>query len=484
MAPRPPSLDFPDSWHTGIGLMAASMQLIITTTWSTDMTDNPFPYRRRDQMLLGMQLANYGSAEAAWRWPAANPRAFLNLDALAESAQWAERGLMQVLFITDHPSMREDLTSSVPGASIDPIVLATHIVAKTERIGVAFTQSTTWNYPYNVARQLKALDVVSGGRIGWNAVTTNDPRTAANYGGSVPDREERYARAHEFIQIVQALWGSFPEDALRLDTKQGIFADGARIQPINLAGRYLASRGPLPIPASPQGQPILFQAGGGIEGMQLAGEYASGVYSMAVDVPTGRALRAGLADAARAAGRQPHEINLFMGIMTTVADTEEEALERRHQLMQMVAHTLPEKLDHLSAVVNVPVQPHNAHRPLTASQIAALRAAPNQMHADRAVAMLQEGRTPYEAILRGVLEFHRVVMGSPEQVADELQELFLEGAADGFLLIPDVLADGLPAFVEKVVPILQERGLYHTGYEGSTLREHFGVEHQYGRRDQ
>ncbi|XVV12581.1 NtaA/DmoA family FMN-dependent monooxygenase [Actinoplanes sp. CA-131856] len=447
------------------------------------MTNDTTSAPHRRQMLIGAQLANYGSFRSAWRWPAANPRDYLGLDAMLDAARWAERGALQVLFLADHPAMREDLTNSVPSASIDPIVVVTHLIANTSRIGVALTQSTTFNFPYTVARQLKALDVLSGGRIGWNAVTANDPTIAANYGTGIADREQRYARAHEFIQLVQALWGSFGENALLMDVEAGVFADGSQIQPINLGGQYVASRGPLPIPASAQGQPILFQAGGGTEALQLAGHYASGVYSMATDVRTGRAHRANLDEAARAAGREPTEINMFMGLFTTIADTEQQALDRRHQLMDLMADTVPGKLQHLAAIAGTRITLDQAHTPLPERQRASLRSAPGQMHSERAVRLLQEGKTPYETLLYGVLDFHTTLLGSPEQIADQMEELFTQGAADGFLIVPDVQADGLPDFVEKVVPILQDRGLFHKDYEGTTLRDHFGVARQYGRRN-
>ena len=429
-------------------------------------------------MLIGAQLWNYGSAPGAWRWPAADPRAFLSLDTMAEAARWAERGKMQVLFLADHPAVREDLTTSPPSASIDPIVVATHLATVTSRIGIAMTQSTTFNFPYTVARQLKALDVISGGRIGWNAVTTAEAAIAANFGSGIDDRVTRYSRAHEFIQIVQALWASFGEDALRLDVEQGVFIDADQVQPINRAGQYVASRGPLPIPPSPQGQPILFQAGGGPEALTLAGHYASGVYSAAVDPETGRQHRAAVDAAARAAGREPDEISIFMGIFTTVADTEEAAMQRRRELFDLGSVPVEIQLQQLSSMVGVRLDPARLHHGLSA-----LQRSPYALHSARAVRLLQAGRTPYEVLLHGVLDFHTTLIGSPEQVADQMEELFTQGAADGFFIVPDVVADGTPAFVESVVPELQQRGLFHRDYEGSTLREHLGVARQYGRRN-
>lgn len=158
------------------------------------------------------------------------------------------------------------------------------VAGETKHIGLFATLSTTFNYPYNLARQFKALDVISHGRVGWNAVTTSEPLAAANFGARVADRKERYDMAQESIQIVQALWGSWESDAWTLDVAKGKFADMDKIQPINLQGRYYRSRGHLPIPPSDQGQPVIFQAGGGGEGLELAGRYVSGVYANPFDI--------------------------------------------------------------------------------------------------------------------------------------------------------------------------------------------------------
>ncbi|MET3615304.1 FMN-dependent oxidoreductase (nitrilotriacetate monooxygenase family) [Rhizobium aquaticum] len=434
----------------------------------TDVTKAP-----RRKMLLGGQIINHGSADGAWRWPGNTPGLHYDLDAMTHIARVAEQGKFQLIFIADHPAMREDISHSPPTATIEPLVITSHLIGQTKHLGFALTQSTTFNFPYTVARQMKALDVLSGGRIGWNAVTTNDPTIGANYGSHIDDRETRYARAHEFIQLVKALWDSWGKDALKLDVERGIYADVSQIQPINLGGQFVASRGPLPTPPSPQGQPIIFQAGGGAEGLQLAGMYASGVYSMVTDIATGRAHRQALDRAALAAGRDPSAVKLFMGIFTTVAETEEAALARREALLQFASIPLAAKLHHLSVLVGMRLTMDTMREPLSADRLAALRPNFSYPHAERATKLLQDGKSPYEVLLRDVTGFHTTVIGSPTQVADQLQELFEAGAADGFFIMPDVISDGLPAFVEGVVPILQSRGLFQSDYEGSTLRENF-----------
>lgn len=232
------------------------------------------------QMLLAMQFTSgYGSEPGAWRLPGANLSSYTDMDQFVRYAQAAERGKVQLLFIADTPVLDVDLENEHPHHPIDPLLVLTVIARETERIGLVATGSTTFSEPFNLARQFKALDVISHGRAGWNAVTTSHPAAAANFGSPVPPRAEKYERAHEFVQIVQALWGSWEKDAWVLDVEGKRFADMGKIQPVNLQGRHVASRGPLPIPPSEQGQPVIFQAGGGSYGLELAGRYAGGVYA-------------------------------------------------------------------------------------------------------------------------------------------------------------------------------------------------------------
>ena len=435
------------------------------------------------KMILASQNMNYGASRGAWRTKGANPAAFVDPDHFVKMAKWSEKGKFQFIFIADHPAVREDLNNYTPSATIDPIVVASQLVRETQKIGIVLTQSTTFNFPYTVARQLKALDVFSKGRIGWNAVTTNDPSIAANYGEAIADRKTRYERAHEFIQTVQALWGSWGESALKLDTDKGIFADTSHIQPIQLQGKYVESRGPLPIPPSPQGQPVIFQAGGGQDGANLAGMYASGVYSIVTDIETSRKHRHVLNQTTEAVGRKPDEVKLFMGINVTIGDSYEEALKRRKEMISLMTDELPAQVNHLSALVGVSIPFPHIHQSLPMELRKRLKPNPFQLHSQKAVDLLEKEFTIFDVLAHGVTDFHHTIIGSPEQIADEMQELFEAGACDGFVIIADRAHDGLPAFVEKVIPILQKRGLFHEDYEGTTLRQHLGVPFQYGRRN-
>jgi len=431
------------------------------------------------KMQLAMQLGSgYGLDAGAWRMPGADPTAYTNMDVYVELAKIAERGKIQMLFMADTPALTVDLSNQPPQSSMDPMLALTVIARETERIGLVATLSTTFNEPYNIARQLKTLDVLSNGRAGWNAVTTSNQAAAANYGSTVAGRAERYERAHEFIQLVQALWGSWGEDALLLDAKNGQYADMDKIRPINLGGKYLSSQGPLPVPPSVQGQPVIFQAGGGREGLELAGRYASGVYANPFDIPSAMTHRAMVRQSVTGFGRNPDEIKLLPGIIPSIASTEREALERRKQLDQYT--DLPGKVGYLGHMIGVPLSINDIDLPVSEDLLKRAAANSGDPRSVYALELAQRGMTVRDVLAHGVINYHPVIVGTPEQVADFMENWFVAGACDGFAIQPDVSFDGVSDFVNQVIPILQKRGLFHEDYEGTTLREHMGVSYQYG----
>ncbi|GGW23442.1 LLM class flavin-dependent oxidoreductase [Streptomyces galilaeus] len=431
------------------------------------------------QMVLGMQFSGgYGAEPGAWRLPGANLNSYTDMDQFVRYAQAAERGKVQLLFIADTPVLDMDLDHQAPHHMIDPMLLLTVLARETERIGLVTTASTTFSEPYNLARQFKALDVISHGRAGWNAVTTSDPAAAANFGATIPPRAEKYERAHEVIQIVQALWGSWEKDALLLDVENKRYADMDKIQPVNLQGKHVASRGPLPIPPSEQGQPVIFQAGGGSYGLEIAGRYASGVYANPYTVEDARAQREALRDAAKRAGRDPDEVKMLAGFMPTIAASRQAALERRRFLDEVV--DLHQRVRYLGAMIGLPLGPGRLDEPLTAEQLADAVPSPHDPRSARALEVARQGWTLRDVIAHGVIDYHPVVAGTAADVADHMQEWFEAGACDGFSIALDGFHDGFDAFSDQVVPILQERGLFHEDYEGSTLRDHLGAPEQYG----
>ena len=431
-------------------------------------------------MFLGLAItAGYGAQPASWRAPQVDAGNYADVDANVRYAQAAERGKFAFLFTPDFPGVRSDVDRSQINNVMEPLLTLTAIARATERVGLVATGSTTFMEPFNIARQFKALDVMSRGRVGWNAVTTSDPSVAANYGKPVAERTERYRRAHEVIQIVQALWGSWEKDAWIKDRENGRFIDPSRLRPVNLQGQYVASRGPLGIPPSEQGQPVVFTAGGASpHTLRLAGRYASAFIAEVWTIEEARAQRQLLQNAARDAGRNPDEIKFIPGLLTTIAPTVRDALDRR---LPIGEETYSHRVGTLGQMLGLRLDTARLDEPLTTEERNALRASPMDPRSPRAVEVArEEGWTIREILAHGVIDFHPTTIGPAEATADHLQEWFEAGAADGFWITPDVYEDGVDAFVDEVVPILQERGVYPNDYEGTTLRDHLRLPEQYG----
>lgn len=433
------------------------------------------------KMLISMQLGNgYGAPTLAWRAPQVDPRNYTNLDAYVRYAQAAERGKFQFLFLPDFLSQSQRSDQDSPMLTMDPFITMAVIARETQKIGFVSTASTTFHEPYNLARQLKTLDVISGGRIGWNAITTSDEVSAANFGASIAGRDERYGRAQEVIQIVQALWGSWPEDAWIADQGSGVFADLTKIQPINLQGRYVASRGPLEVPPSRQGQPVVFHAGQSPHSLALAGRFANGVIGNTHSIADSIRQRTNVRRAAEQAGRNPDDVKYFAGISPTIAATKREALDRRGLFVEPQIH---QQVGYLGMMLGVALSMTDLDRSLSEAELAAARVTPSDPRSATALGIAREGWSVRDILYHGVIDYHPAPVGPPQLTADHMQEWFDAGACDGFWLNPDVYEDGIDAFVDGVVPLLQQRGLFHLDYEGDTLREHLGVPYQYGMND-
>lgn len=439
------------------------------------------------KLKLALQLVSgYASEFRSWRLPDSYERAYTDVDFYVEMAKIAEQGKIHTLFIADTPSMggagtTGDIGGRSPAFPIEPMVVLSAVAYATQKIGLVGTFSTTYNLPYNLARQLKALDTLSGGRMGWNAVTTGVASTAYNFGNKpLPDTTTRYEMAHEMVEAVQTLWGTFGAAAYIADKATGVFANMNDIKPANYRGKHYQVRGALPIPATPQGQPPIFQAGPSPEGVELAGRFASGVYANPFTIEEAREYRDVLKKSAMAHGRQPDEINMFSGFMFTIGDTYEEALARRYQLLDFMSEEEYQgQVQYLSGMIGIELYGLDLNKPLPKALQDRARAYRHDPRSYRAVELIQRGMSPREVLANGVINYHPVVVGTASDVADFMEEWFLSGATDGFSLAPDS-QKGVKDFVEQVVPILQERGIYHTDYEGSTLREHLGVPYQYG----
>ncbi|MFJ2350554.1 NtaA/DmoA family FMN-dependent monooxygenase [Glutamicibacter sp. NPDC087673] len=430
------------------------------------------------QMILGMQLGNgFGTHGAAWRGTGVDPANYADFDAHVRYAQAAERGKFAFLFLPDFLAYKADGMQEAPMLTLEPVLTLAAIARATERIGLVATGSTTFNEPYNLARQFKALDVMSHGRAGWNAVTTSDPASAANFGQEIAPRPQRYQRAHESIQITQALWGSWQQDAWIKDKANAQFIDPAKINAVNLQGEYVASRGPLPIPPSEQGQSVIFSAGGGANGLEIAGRYASAVIGAVFTIEEACAQREAVREAARKAGRNPDEVKFIAGVMPAIGATKRAAVDRRVALGDRAAVAL---VPYLGSMLGLALDESQLDEPLRSAQLERAQPSPFDPRAPRALEVAREGWTLREVLAHGVIDYHPTPVGPASVTADHMQQWFEAGACDGFWVSIDVYEDGIDTFVDEVIPLLQQRGLYHEDYEGSTLREHLGAPAQYG----
>lgn len=431
------------------------------------------------KMLIGLHLGNgYGSQPGAWRMPGIDPKSYTSFDVRVKQAQAAERGKFQFLFLPDGPgAVLTDIATEAPAFNLDVMMTLAAVARETECIGLVATGSTTFNEPFNLARQFKALDVMSHGRAGWNAITSSGEDVAANYGRKIPSSEDRYGRAHEVIQLIQSLWGSWGKDAWIHNQQTGEFANRGQILPVNLHGKYVGSRGPLYIPPSEQGQPIVFHAGGSPNAHELAGRFANVVIGAAFTIDDAKAQRNAFRASAKSYGRDPDEIKYIPGLMTTIAKDRRAALDRR---IQLGGEGLMHRIGYLQQMLAVPLDPSRMDEPIAKAQLDAARPSRYDPRSANALKIAREGWSIRDILAHGVIDYHPVIVGPGVEAADHMQAWFEAGAADGFWISPDVNADGIDAFVDEVVPVLQERGLFHQDYEGKTLRENLGVPDQYG----
>ena len=433
----------------------------------------------KKQMILGLALdPGYGSLANAWRARHVDPGNYAEVEPNIRYAQAAERGGFAFLFAPDFPAVRPDAEVAGIRNIMDPMMSFAAISQATSRIGFIATGSTTFQEPFTTARQFKALDVMSHGRAGWNAVTTSDSMVAANYGARVAERSERYQRAHEVVQIVQSLWGSWEKDAWIQDQASGRFLDLSKLQPVNLQGNHVASRGPLAIPPSEQGQPVIFTSGGPSPHLlELAGRYASGFIAEVWTVEEARAQRQMVRDAAERAGRDPDEIKYFAGLHTTVAPSTRAGLDRR---LEVAGDVISARLPHLGSLLGLTIDPSRYDESLTPQQLVAARPSPLDPRSGIALDVARQGWSPRDILAHGVIDYHPTVVGPAELHADHLEAWFEADAADGFWILPDIYEDGVDAFVNEVVPELRRRGIYPEDYPGVTLRENLGIPEQYG----
>jgi FMN-dependent oxidoreductase (nitrilotriacetate monooxygenase family) len=400
------------------------------------------------------------------------PAHFFDVGHYVNVAKIAERGKFDAIFLADIPAVTDRIDYR-PFLSMEPTIVLATVAAATTHIGLIATASTTYNEPYNIARRFATLDHASGGRTGWNAVTTADAAASRNFGlTGVLEHKARYERAKEFADVVHALWDSWEDDAFVGDKATARFVDTSKVHAISHRGKHYSVEGPLNVPRSPQGRPVTVQAGGSSDGRDLAAAQAEAVFTLAQSVEEGVAYARDLRTRAAGYGRASDSIVILPGLATVIGSTEAEAKRRQDELWELVP--IEYSLSRLAGTLQVSPDRLELDKPLPELSVPVNA---NQTMFQGTVNLARRGNLTVRQLLKalGGGVGHRIIVGTPEIIADDIETWFRAGAADGFNLMPDVLPTGLDVFVDTVVPLLQKRGLFRRDYEGRTLREHFGL---------
>ncbi|MFC3126903.1 LLM class flavin-dependent oxidoreductase [Pseudoroseomonas globiformis] len=430
----------------------------------------------RQPISLGLSMRYIGYHAASWRHPQAQPGAGSDFRHFVRLAQSAEAAKFDMLFLADGIGIRAKdappgaLQQTAQSTVLEPLTLLSGLAAVTERIGLVATASTTYNEPFHIARKYASLDSISGGRAGWNIVTSWSEAEARNFGRDKHmDHGPRYARAAEFVEVVKGLWDSWDADAFVHDKASGTFFDPAKMHVLDHQGEHFRVRGPLDIPRSPQGRPVLVQAGASDAGIGIAAANAEVVYSVAHDLNGAKSYYDKVKNAVATAGRNPSGCKIMPGITTFIAPTETEAREKYEQLNALVPEALG--LSYLYGQMG-DLSGHDLDGPVPEPTDPAVRSIAKGL-----LALAQRDnlsiRQLYTTIAAGFGT--RILIGTPRQVVDELEAWVEAGAADGFNLCPPVLPSAFDDFVAMALPELRRRGLFREEYSGTTLREHLGV---------
>jgi FMN-dependent oxidoreductase (nitrilotriacetate monooxygenase family) len=426
---------------------------------------------------LNLFIQSRGHHEASWRHPKASTRSLSDIEYCQDLAQKAEAGLFDSVFLADALALWDDVARA-PHNWLEPITSLAALAGVTKRIGLIATASTKYSAPYNLARQFSSLDHMSNGRVGWNIVTSWSAAAGGNYGdvGQV-SHADRYERAEEFIQVVRGLWNSWADDAVLDDRASGQYAHATKIRPINHQGNYYQVKGPLNMPRSPQGHPVLVQAGSSATGRRFAARHAEAVFTAHMEKSTAQEFYRDIKTLVSAEGRTPEHVVILPGLSAVIASTEAEAQRLSNELNELADIEVGRK--RLSGRFG---GYDFSHLPLDTPLSAEDFPDPESVQAARSrTAMIVNLVSSESTTLRQLLakmagaRGHFTFVGTPEQLADLIEDWFTDGACDGFNLMPPVLPWMLDVFTAEVIPLLQQRQLFRTAYSGVTLRDHFGL---------
>jgi FMN-dependent oxidoreductase, nitrilotriacetate monooxygenase family len=425
----------------------------------------------RKQLKLGAMLHGVGSSTSLWRHPEIPSDASVNFELYKSWVEKAEAGKFDLAFIADGLYINE---KSIPHFlnRFEPITILSALAAVSKHIGLVGTLSTSYSEPFTVARQFGSLDVISGGRAGWNIVTSPLEGSALNYGKKEhPDHDKRYRIATEYLEVTRGLWDSWEDDAFVRDKESGVFFDPAKLHTLNHEGEFFSVKGPLNIARSKQGQPVIFQAGASEVGKDYAAKHADAIFTGHDSVEDAVSFYQDVKRRAAAFGRNPDDVLVFPGIGPIIGSTEEEAERKYQEVVDLVS--AENALIYMGRFFeHHDFSQYDLDAPFP--ELGDLGRNSFQSGTDKIKANAKEKGLTLRQVALQVATPRPIFIGTPEQVADRVQEWFEAGAADGFMVGSSV-PRGLEDFIEQVVPILQARGLFRTEYEGDTLRGNLGL---------
>ena len=435
--------------------------------------------RRPDRMKLGTFVYTFGFHPASWMHPGSDAAAANSFDHFLKVARLSEAAKFDFLFMADSPAAAVGDSAALARQPnkmnrFEPLTMISALAVATERLGLVATASTSYYEPYNLARIFASIDHLSGGRAAWNVVTSDHDETGYNFNRRGLDPHAvRYERGREFVEVVFGLWDSFEDDALLLDRARGLYHDPAKLRALDHVGQHFQVRGPLNIARTPQGRPVIAQAGGSEAGIALAAETAELVFSLASDIARSRAFYAALKSRMAEFGRDPDGLKVMPGLVVNVGRTEAEARARADEMLDLLHPDVGRLM--LSEFLEADLRGVPLDEPFPLDR---LPASPKGSRAlfEELTAFVRGGRTTGE-LIRLYAEKHtgNGITGTPAEIADVMEEWFETRAADGFILMLPTLPSSLEDFAALVVPELRRRGLFRDDYEGPTLRHNLGI---------
>lgn len=437
---------------------------------NTSTVSSTSPNARRMHLVAYMKTGPTALQSGGWRHPEA-PLNFLDPGFYEDAARTLEAARLDGCFFADLFGIADTYKGLAPflemggqNSYLDPMTVLPVMARVTRHLGLGATVSTSFHTPFHLARSLQSVDVLSGGRIAWNVVTSATDLEAANAGmDGLPPHDERYDRADEVLEACTALWNSWDEDPFVFDRERGLFADPSKVHYADYSGRWVRTRGPLPTPRSPQGHPVLMQAGSSGRGREFAARWAEVIFTRAAPVPDMQAFYADMHERLAAAGRRPEDCRILPGVTVVTGETDAIARERAEYLERLEHEEYQQAYQ--SMIVGADLSRHTTTEAVEAARGTAGIHGITEGFAKEAAAT---GKTFAEST-RKMLRDHAIV-GSPQTVADRLQEMFESGCGDGFVLMPTTVPTSHEQFCRLVVPELQKRGLFRTEYTASTLR--------------